>query len=188
MRLGETSFPHFRGSDGSYVDADDAGYQYLLDYRGASVPFPGFSISQLLAGEDIAGDWEFKMNFGERQVTARACFSKNADGSYAGTWTPNMPPQPEGGPPGTERPEIKFELQNIKFENQKLTFVQLGKLPDMEFQVTYSGTLKDGKLEGKFTGERGDMPATASRVKPPPILSATGSLSSRWTSASLMQS
>lgn len=44
-------------------------------------------VASIFAGEDVAGDWEFKMTFGEREITAKVSFSKNADGSYSGTWT-----------------------------------------------------------------------------------------------------
>ncbi len=50
VRLNNTTVERFRGNQGGYVEADDGGYQYLLDYRRGTLPFPSFSISQVLDG------------------------------------------------------------------------------------------------------------------------------------------
>ena len=50
------------------------------------------------------------------------------------------------------------------FENNKLTFIQKGSINDEPFEVSYSGELKEGKIEGNFTGEWGENPAAATRV------------------------
>jgi adenylate cyclase len=48
MRLGAASIPPLNGNDGPYVRADDAGYQFLLDYRFGNRSFRSLSLSQLL--------------------------------------------------------------------------------------------------------------------------------------------
>ncbi len=121
-----------------------------------------FAAAEVQAGDDIAGEWVFKMNFGDQEVTANACFTKNEDGTYTGTWKPNMP-RPEDMPEG-EMPEMKIELADIKFENNKLTFIQKGTINEEPFEVSYSGELKEGKIEGNFTGEWGENPAAATRL------------------------
>ncbi len=50
MRLGETLFIPFEANDGSYVDADAGGYQFLLDYRDRLDIFPRITLTDLLAG------------------------------------------------------------------------------------------------------------------------------------------
>jgi adenylate cyclase len=50
LRLGKTTFVPFEADDGAYVDADAAGYQYLLDYRGGVKPFTTYSMSDVLDG------------------------------------------------------------------------------------------------------------------------------------------
>jgi len=50
LRLGKTTFVPFEANDGAYVDADAAGYQYLLDYRGGVNPFTTYSMSDVLDG------------------------------------------------------------------------------------------------------------------------------------------
>ncbi|UVT21382.1 MAG: adenylate/guanylate cyclase domain-containing protein [Nitrospira sp.] len=50
IRLGKTTLKPFASSDGGYVNADDAGYQILLDFGGAAKPLYTFSLTDLLAG------------------------------------------------------------------------------------------------------------------------------------------
>lgn len=51
IRLGPTTLKPFSSSDGGYVDADDAGYQILLDFGAAAQPVQAFSLTDLLAGQ-----------------------------------------------------------------------------------------------------------------------------------------
>lgn len=51
VRLGKRTVPPFQKDDGGYVDADAAGYQFLLDYKGMPGKFNTYSISELLDGK-----------------------------------------------------------------------------------------------------------------------------------------
>ena len=55
LRLGSVTFPPLDANDGGYVDADSAGYQFLLDYRGGATPFRTFTLSDVLNGHLPAG-------------------------------------------------------------------------------------------------------------------------------------
>ena len=48
MMLGPVSLPPLQGDFGPYVRADDAGYQFLLDYRWGSRPLPSIKLSPVL--------------------------------------------------------------------------------------------------------------------------------------------
>ena len=50
IRLGRTTLQPFAASDGGYVNADDAGYQILLDFGAAGQAFDAFSLTELLDG------------------------------------------------------------------------------------------------------------------------------------------
>jgi len=50
IRLGRTTLRPFTASDGGYVNADDAGYQILLDFGAASQALEAFSLTDLLEG------------------------------------------------------------------------------------------------------------------------------------------
>jgi adenylate cyclase len=51
LYLGDRPLERFRGSDGGYVDADDQGYQILLDYPRGQPRFASHSLARVLAGE-----------------------------------------------------------------------------------------------------------------------------------------
>ena len=48
LRLGDTSVPAFEKDDGGYVNADAAGYQFLLDFKGAKERFARYSFDDVL--------------------------------------------------------------------------------------------------------------------------------------------
>jgi len=104
-------------------------------------------LSKAEGTEDITGEWEITMEFNGRQTFAALSISKKPDGTLAGKW-------------GTS------ELSDVKFDGLKLTFVRTVKFGDREFSTNYSGTLKDGKLTGTMSGERGDFAANGTRKKP----------------------
>jgi adenylate cyclase len=49
LRFGPQTIEKFRPTDGSYIDADASGYQFLLDYRGPR-DFPRVSVQDVLEG------------------------------------------------------------------------------------------------------------------------------------------
>ena len=55
-KLGKARFFPFQKNDGGYIQADDRGYQILLNYRGKQNTFPTFSISQVLKGK-MPANW-----------------------------------------------------------------------------------------------------------------------------------
>ena len=99
------------------------------------------------AAEDITGEWEMKMEFGGRESFATLSISKKADGSLTGKWGSG-------------------ELNDVKFEDGKLTFVRILTFGDQEFIMEYEGTLRDGKITGEMSSDRGEFAANGSRKKP----------------------
>ncbi|MGA7937931.1 MAG: CHASE2 domain-containing protein [Kovacikia sp.] len=55
-QLGRARFEPFRGGDGGYVDADDRGYQMLLNYRGPAPTFQTLSFMDVLQNR-FPEDW-----------------------------------------------------------------------------------------------------------------------------------
>ena len=51
LRLGDVTLRPFEANDGGYVEADAAGYQFMMDYRGGTQPFASYSLGELLSGE-----------------------------------------------------------------------------------------------------------------------------------------
>lgn len=109
-------------------------------------------IPQAYAAEDITGDWDMAMEFGGRQSFATLSVAKNADGTYAAKWG-------------------RDELANVKFDGQKLSFTRTVRFGDNELKMDYAGTLKDGKLTGTLSSDRGEFPANGVKIKPkPPVV------------------
>jgi hypothetical protein len=100
-----------------------------------------------LAAEDITGEWEMKMEFGGRESFATMTISRKADGTLAGKW-------------GSD------DLTDVRFEDGKLTFARIITFGDQEFIMEYEGTLKDGKIAGTMSSDRGEFAANGARKKP----------------------
>ncbi len=89
----------------------------------------------------IYGDWQVKVEFGERQMESILSFSRNSEGNMTGQW-------------------ISFwganELKDVKFEENKLSFVQVIRFGDNEFTQNFTGTVEDGKISGIVSSDRGE--------------------------------
>jgi len=107
------------------------------------------AVPPVLAAEEIAGDWELTMDFNGRQTFATLSIAKGAEGALTGKWGSSS-------------------LSNVKFEGEKLTFVRTMKFGDQEFSMNYAGTLKDGKLAGTVSSDRGEFAVNGTRRKPEP--------------------
>ncbi len=103
--------------------------------------------SYVYAAEDITGQWEMKMEFGGRESFATMTISKKADGSLTGKWGSG-------------------ELTDVRYEDGKLTFARIITFGDSEFILEYAGTLRDGKITGQMSSDRGEFAVNGSRKKP----------------------
>jgi hypothetical protein len=92
-------------------------------------------------GRGIYGDWQVKIEFGERQMESILSFSRDSEGNLTGQW-------------------ISFfgvnDLKDVKFEDNKLSFVQSMRFGDNEFTQNFAGTVEDGKITGVLTSDRGE--------------------------------
>ncbi len=107
----------------------------------------------------LYGDWQVKVKFGERQMESILSFSRDAEGNRSGRW-------------------ISFwglsELKDVKFEEGKLSFTQERR--NREGQTTtskFTGTIKEGKLSGTLSSDRGEYKLEGKRS--PRIPRAVGS-------------
>ena len=99
------------------------------------------SSSRGFRGRGIYGDWQVNVEFGERQMPSILSFSRNQEGQYTGQW-------------------ISFwgmnDLQDVKFEENKLSFTQVMRFGDNEFTQNFTGTVEDGKISGIVSSDRGE--------------------------------
>ncbi len=98
----------------------------------------------------LYGDWEIKVQFGEREMTSILSFSRDEKGNRTGQW-------------------ISFwgvtDLKDVEFEENKLSFVQVVRFGENEFTSNFSGTIEDGKLTGTLSSDRGESKVEGKRSR-----------------------
>ena len=106
-----------------------------------------------LAEKGITGDWLLKIEFDGRQMTSIVSFSKDKEDKLAGQW-------------------IGFfglgELQDVKYEGNNLSFVQVSRFGDQEFRMNFAGKVDGDKISGTLSSDRGESKVEGQRVKPMP--------------------
>ena len=105
------------------------------------------------ANQDIAGDWQVKMDFNGRQMEVILSFARDTGGKLSGKWITGW---------GIS------ELQDIKYQDNKLSFVQTNRFRETESVSKFTGTVKDGRLSGTLSGERGQSAVEGMRARPMP--------------------
>lgn len=105
--------------------------------------------------QGIAGDWELKMDFNGTEVTTIVSFSQAKEGKLSGKW-------------------IGFwgvnELKDLKYEDNKLSFVQVSRFGDNEFTSNFSGTIQRGQLSGTLSNDRGEFDVEGKRMRRVPMV------------------
>lgn len=107
------------------------------------------------AKDPIVGDWLLKADFDGRPINAILMIEKDAAGSYTGQW-------------------VSFfgigKLDNFKIEGDKISFSQTNRFRDTERTSNFTGTVKDGKLEGTMSSDNGDMAFAGSKMAVLPVI------------------
>ena len=105
------------------------------------------------AKKDITGDWLVTSQLEDRQMTSILSLSRDKQGQLTGQW-------------------ISFwglsELSDIKYEENKLSFVQTGRYRDREYRSEFTGAITRGKLSGTLSSERGESKVEGERIRPIP--------------------
>ena len=99
----------------------------------------------------LYGDWEVKVDYDEWQMESILSFSRDSEGNQTGQW-------------------ISFwgmnELKDIKFEDDKLSFVQTYQGRDGQSRTsTFAGTVKSGEISGTVSGDRGENKLAGKRSR-----------------------
>ena len=98
----------------------------------------------------LYGDWEVKVNFNGRQRTSILSFSRDPEGNQTGQW-------------------ISFwglsELKDVKCEGGNLSFTREGRNRDGQSTTwKFTGTIKEGKLSGTASSDRGEQTVEGKRI------------------------
>jgi hypothetical protein len=101
------------------------------------------------AAGDPTGDWTINVDMGGTPVPATLVVTKNEDGSLAGK---------------LDSPLGQAELENVKFEGDKLSFTQTFGEGDTALEFTFNGVLDGDSFEGMLVNETmGEMKVTGTR-------------------------
>ena len=93
-------------------------------------------------GRGIFGDWQVKMQFGDREFESILSFSMNEERQWTGQWITNW---------GMN------ELKDIEFTDGKLSFTQERETRDGGTMTSkFTGTIEEGKISGTITSDRGE--------------------------------
>lgn len=108
------------------------------------------SSSSRRAGWRLYGDWEIKVAFGERQMESILSFSRDNEGNLVGQW-------------------ISFwgitDLKDVKFEENRLSFIQVVRFGENEFRSNFTGKIEDSKLTGTLSSDRGESKVEGKRSR-----------------------
>lgn len=107
------------------------------------------------AAADVAGEWDVKMDFQGQEIPAKLVIKQDENGALSGTWS-------------SERGEST--LENIKFENGKLTFTRKLNLQGQEMEMTFEGTVEGNTLKGEYTTALGNLAVTGTRAGAAPVI------------------
>jgi hypothetical protein len=98
----------------------------------------------------LYGDWDIKVQFGERQMNSILAFSRDNEGNVTGQW-------------------ISFwgltDLKDVKFEENKLSFTQVVQFGDNEFTSNFTGQIEDANLAGTLSSDRGESKVEGKRSR-----------------------
>lgn len=104
----------------------------------------------------LYGDWNIKMQFGQGEIESILAFSRNQEGQYTGQWISAF--------------VGVTELDDVKFEDNNLSFTHVMRWGDQEITSKFTGTvdLEQRTLKGVLVNDRGESDITGKR---PPRMS-----------------
>ena len=95
------------------------------------------------------GGWVMTIKAGEREYTGTLTITADEQGGLNGTWNSTRG---------------KRELSDVTYENRQLKFKRVIQRDGEDMELTFEGTVGYASLEGVFKSDRGEAPATGTRV------------------------
>ena len=97
----------------------------------------------------LFGDWQLKVDYGERQMDTILSFSRDSEGNRTGQW-------------------ISFwgfsDLKDLEYEDGQLRFAWTTRFGENEITSNFKGKMEEGKLSGTLSGERGEFKVEGNRM------------------------
>jgi hypothetical protein len=115
-------------------------------------------------GRGLSGDWQVKADYDGRQSESILSFSRDREGNQTGIW-------------------IRFmgfaELKDVKYEEGQLSFAWVFRNREGESRTSnFKGTIKEGKLSGIMSSDRGEYKLEGKRS--PRVPRAVGSWAMKY--------
>lgn len=112
-------------------------------------------LSTAYAQDEILGDWDVELNMAGNMLPGKLVVTKEGDALKGVLTTPTGP----------------MEIDEIKFDGEKISFAQTATILEQEMLVSFEGTLDGDTFSGILTSDLGPMPVTGKRsVATPPIV------------------
>jgi len=100
----------------------------------------------------LYGDWQVKRKYREWEFDTILAFSRNQEGQYTGQWISGF---------------AVTELQDVKFEDNKLSFTEVTNYGGQERTSKFTGAIEQGELSGLLIGEDGETEIKGKRAPRP---------------------
>ncbi len=115
-------------------------------------------------GRGLYGDWLVMVDYDGRQFPSIIYFSRDREGNQTGSWISIM---------GLS------ELKDVKYEDGQLSFSRVSRGRDGESRTSnFKGTIKEGKLSGTISSDRGEY--TLEGKRSPRVPRAVGSWAMKY--------
>jgi len=95
------------------------------------------------------GQWEMKLQMGEREFTAMLTVKAGAEDQLTAQWR-------------SERGEL--EISDVQYERRSLSFKMKSTNPDRQWEAAFAGTISGNTLSGTIKSERGEIKAEGKRA------------------------
>jgi hypothetical protein len=112
-----------------------------IAFKGARMEMPS-----------VIGVWEFRRQRQDQEVVSKLTVSRDTNGIITASW------QSEGEQGGS------WEISNVKYENEKLTFIRKNTNPERPMEMTYSLAAQGDILAGTATSQRGERQVEGKRL------------------------
>ncbi len=100
----------------------------------------------------LYGDWQVKRKYREWEFDTILTFSRDQEGQYTGQWISGF---------------ALTELQDVKFEDNKLSFTEVTNYGGQERTSKFTGAIEQGELSGLLIGDESETEIKGKRAARP---------------------